>query len=153
MEKNVQEDPLKVTCATIAAPVEAQVKERHSRFWAFAWPVESEAEVKEHLRELRTRFPDATHICYAFRLGPRGDIWAASDNGEPSGSAGRPILGRIMSAGASDTMVAVVRWFGGKKLGVPGLIAAYKAAAEAALQAAQLREGHAAQKSGAPKKS
>lgn len=123
---------------TISAPVEASFKERHSRFHAFAWPVGSEGEVKVHLRELRARFPDASHVCYAFRLGPRGDVWAASDNGEPSGSAGRPILGRIMSVGVSDTLVAVVRWFGGKKLGVPGLIAAYREAAAAALSEAQI---------------
>jgi putative IMPACT (imprinted ancient) family translation regulator len=123
---------------TIATQVEAEMKERHSRFRAFAYPVSSEAEAKVHLKNLRTEFPDATHICYAFRLGSRGDIWAASDNGEPSGSAGRPILGRMMSAGVSDCLVAVVRWFGGKKLGVPGLIAAYKAATVEVLEAATI---------------
>jgi putative IMPACT (imprinted ancient) family translation regulator len=123
---------------TIAAPAEAALKERASRFRAFAYPVASEAEVKARLKALRAEFPDATHICYAFRLGPRGDIWAASDNGEPGGSAGRPIYGRLLSAGVSDTLVAVVRWFGGKKLGVPGLIAAYKTAAAEALAVAQI---------------
>ncbi len=123
---------------TIAAPVEAATKERQSKFRAFAYPVASESEAKAHLKNLRAQFPDATHICYAFRLGPRGDNWAASDNGEPSGSAGRPILGRIMAAGVSDCLVAVVRWFGGKKLGVPGLIAAYKEVAEDALKAAEI---------------
>ncbi len=125
---------------TIKGPVEAEIKERHSRFRAFAWPVSSEGEVRVLVKGLKERFPDSSHVCYAYRLGPRGDIWAASDNGEPSGSAGRPILGRIMSAGVSDTLVAVVRWFGGKKLGVPGLIAAYKAAAEEALRAAEVVE-------------
>ncbi len=125
---------------TIAAPVEAATKERGSRFRAFAYPVRSEGEVREYLKGLRARFPDATHVCYAFRLGPRGDIWAASDNGEPGGSAGRPILGRMMSVGVSDCLVAVVRWFGGKKLGVPGLIAAYKEAAEEALKSAVMIE-------------
>ncbi len=123
---------------TIAAPAEATIKERHSRFRAFAFPVRSEAEAKAHLKALREEFTDASHVCYAFRLGPRGDVWAASDNGEPNGSAGRPILGRIMAAGVSDTLVAVVRWFGGKKLGVPGLIAAYKESATAALDAAKI---------------
>ena len=122
---------------TIAAPAEAVLKERGSRFRAFAYPVTTEAEVKAHLKSLRSEFPDATHVCYAFRLGPKGDIWAAGDNGEPSGSAGRPILGRLMAAGVSDCLVAVVRWFGGKKLGVPGLIAAYKTAAAEALEAAR----------------
>ncbi len=123
---------------TIAAPVEAVLKERGSKFRAFAYPVTSEAEVKAHLKNLRAEFPDATHICYAFRLGRRGDIWAASDNGEPGGSAGRPIYGRLLSVGVSDCLVAVVRWFGGKKLGVPGLIAAYKTAAAEALEAAKI---------------
>lgn len=123
---------------TIAAPVEVTFKERHSLFRAFAYPVATEAEAKAHLKNLRGQFPDATHICYAFRLGARGDSWAASDNGEPGGSAGRPIYGRLLSAGVSDCLVAVVRWFGGKKLGVPGLIAAYKTAAEEALAAAQI---------------
>jgi putative IMPACT (imprinted ancient) family translation regulator len=123
---------------TIAAPVESALKERGSKFRAFAYPVASEVEAKERLRRLRAEFPDATHICYAFRLGPRGDIWAASDNGEPGGSAGRPIYGRLLSVGVTDCMVAVVRWFGGKKLGVPGLIAAYKGAAAEALESAQI---------------
>ncbi|MDR2890022.1 MAG: YigZ family protein [Alistipes sp.] len=125
---------------TIAAPAEATMKERHSTFRAFAYPVKTETEAKVHLKALRARFPDASHVCYAFRLGPRGDSWAASDNGEPGGSAGRPIYGRLLSAGVSDCMVAVVRWFGGKKLGVPGLIAAYKASAEEVLAAAAIVE-------------
>jgi putative IMPACT (imprinted ancient) family translation regulator len=123
---------------TIETPVEAAMKERGSRFRAFAYPVVTEAEVRVYLKNLRAQFPDATHICYAFRLGPRGDIWAASDNGEPPGSAGRPIYGRLLSVGVSDCLVAVVRWFGGKKLGVPGLIAAYKGAAADALAAAKI---------------
>jgi putative IMPACT (imprinted ancient) family translation regulator len=123
---------------TIAAPAEATLKERSSRFRAFAFPVATEAEARARLKELRAEFPDATHVCYAYRLGPRGDNWAAGDNGEPPGSAGRPILGRLMAAGVSDCLVAVVRWFGGKKLGVPGLIAAYKTAASEALNAARI---------------
>jgi putative IMPACT (imprinted ancient) family translation regulator len=122
---------------TITSPAEAMLKERSSRFRAFAYPVSTEAEARARLKELRGEFPDATHICYAYRLGPRGDNWAAGDNGEPPGSAGRPILGRLMAAGVSDCLIAVVRWFGGKKLGVPGLIAAYKAAAEEVLAAAE----------------
>jgi putative IMPACT (imprinted ancient) family translation regulator len=121
---------------TIATPAEAMLKDRSSKFHAFVWSVTTEAEARRRLKELRTHFPDASHICYAYRLGPKGDIWAAGDNGEPPGSAGRPILGRILSAGVSDCLVAVVRWFGGKKLGVPGLIAAYKTATEDALSAA-----------------
>ncbi len=123
---------------TIIAPAEAELKERGSRFRAFAFPVATEAEVRLRLKNLRAQFPDATHICWAFRLGERGDVWGASDNGEPTGSAGRPIHGRLLSAGVSDCLIAVVRWFGGKKLGVPGLIAAYKLAAEEVLSAARM---------------
>jgi putative IMPACT (imprinted ancient) family translation regulator len=144
LEQNVQKNPVtsEAEYKTIAAPVEAMFKERSSRFHAFAFPVRTEVDARARLKELRTQFPDATHICYAYRLGPRGDNWAAGDNGEPPGSAGRPILGRLMSAGVSDCLVAVVRWFGGKKLGVPGLIAAYKTAAEDVLKSAEFVEAN-----------
>jgi putative IMPACT (imprinted ancient) family translation regulator len=142
LEQNVPQNKVTQTAdyKTIATATEAVSKERGSKFRAFAFPVRTEAEAKAHLKNLRSQFPDATHVCYAFRLGPRGDNWAASDNGEPSGSAGRPILGRLMAAGVSDCLIAVVRWFGGKKLGVPGLIAAYKEVAEEAIKAATIVE-------------
>jgi uncharacterized YigZ family protein len=123
---------------TIAAPAEAALRERSSRFLAFAWPVGSEEEIRERLDALRKKYYDATHHCYAWRLGPRGEAWRANDDGEPSGTAGRPILGQMLSAEVTDCIVVVVRYFGGTKLGVPGLIAAYKEAAAEVLQAAEI---------------
>jgi uncharacterized YigZ family protein len=123
---------------TIAAPAEAALRERSSRFLAFAWPVGSEEEIRERLESLRKRYYDATHHCYAWRLGPRGEAWRANDDGEPSGTAGRPILGQMLSAEVTDCMIVVVRYFGGTKLGVPGLISAYKEAAAEVLQAAEI---------------
>ncbi|MGN1226464.1 MAG: IMPACT family protein [Candidatus Cryptobacteroides sp.] len=121
---------------SIEAPVQAVYKEQKSRFLAFAYPVESEEEVKELLAKCRNEYHDARHHCLAYRIGHDGAKWRASDDGEPSGTAGRPILGQIDSAGLSDVAVIVVRYFGGIKLGVPGLIAAYKEASRAALEAA-----------------
>jgi uncharacterized YigZ family protein len=123
---------------TIAAPAEAALRERSSRFLAYAWPVGSEEEIRELLDGLRKKYYDATHHCYAWRLGPRGEAWRANDDGEPSGTAGRPILGQLLSAEVTDCIVVVVRYFGGTKLGVPGLIAAYKEAAAEVLQAAEI---------------
>ena len=108
-------------------------KDQKSKFYAFAYPVESEAEVKRLLENVRNEYHDARHHCCAYRIGCDGQKWRASDDGEPSGSAGRPILGQIDSASLSDVAVIVVRYFGGIKLGVPGLIAAYKAARADAL--------------------
>lgn len=106
-----------------------------SRFIAFAVPVETEGQIRDCLQALRREYHDARHICVAWRLGHDGARWRASDDGEPSGSAGRQILGRIDAAGLSDVMVAVVRYFGGVKLGIPGLIEAYRSAAADALSA------------------
>lgn len=114
------------TYFSISAPSEGLYKDRGSRFLAFARPVEREEEVREFLESVRREYHDARHHCYAFRLGLGGGTWRASDDGEPSGSAGRQILGQIDSAGLSDVLVVVVRYFGGIKLGVPGLIKAYK---------------------------
>ena len=125
---------------TIAAPAEAALRERSSKFLAYAWPVVSEDEVKVHLDALRKKYYDATHHCYAWRLGPRGETWRANDDGEPSGTAGKPILGQMLSAEITDCLVVVVRYFGGTKLGVPGLIAAYKDAAAEVLAAAEVVE-------------
>lgn len=101
-------------------------KDNGSRFIAFAYPVETEEEIKEIVSALKREYHDARHHCYAYRLGLDGAVWRANDDGEPSGSAGRPILGQIDSAGLSDVLVVVVRYFGGIKLGIPGLIRAYK---------------------------
>ena len=111
---------------TIAEPAEAIYKERSSKFLTYAYPVESEDEIKELLDALRKEYYDATHHCYAYRLGPQGETFRANDDGEPSGTAGKPILGQLLSADLTNCLVVVVRYFGGTKLGVSGLIQAYK---------------------------
>lgn len=121
---------------SIAAPSTGLYKDNGSKFLAFAFPVETEEQVKEHLAALRKEHFDARHHCYAYRIGHQGQLWRANDDGEPSSTAGRPILGQILSAGLSDVLVVVVRYFGGIKLGVPGLIKAYKTATADALSAA-----------------
>ena len=121
---------------SISAPSEGLFKDQGSRFIALAYPVESEAEVKALTEAARKEYHDARHHCVAYRLGCGGELWRASDDGEPSGSAGRPILGQIDSAGLSDVAVIVVRYFGGIKLGIPGLIRAYKSATADALEKA-----------------
>ena len=118
---------------SISSLSEGLYKEPGSRFIAKAYPVEGEEEVKAIVDSLRKEYHDARHHCYAYRIGPAGSIWRANDDGEPSGSAGRPILGQIDSAGLSDVLVVVIRYFGGIKLGVPGLIRAYKTATADAL--------------------
>lgn len=128
------------TFKSIAAPSEGLFKDNGSRFIALAYPVESEAQVKEIVSSLKKEYHDARHHCYAYRLGHRGDVFRANDDGEPSGSAGRPILGQIDSAGLSDVLVVVVRYFGGIKLGIPGLIRAYKTSTSDALASAQVIE-------------
>ena len=121
---------------SIAAPSTGLYKDNGSKFLAFAFPVETEEQVKEHLAALRKEYFDARHHCYAYRIGHQGQLWRANDDGEPSSTAGRPILGQILSAGLSDVLVVVVRYFGGIKRGVPGLIKAYKTATADALSAA-----------------
>ena len=123
---------------SIAAPSEGLFKDNGSRFIALAYPVETEDQVKAIVSSLRKEYHDARHHCYAYRLGYKGDIFRSSDDGEPSGSAGRPILGQIDSAGLSDILVVVVRYFGGIKLGIPGLIRAYKTSSADALAQAQV---------------
>ena len=121
---------------TLAGPGAGQYLDRRSRFLGFAWPVASGAEVEAQLTALRGVHHAARHICYAYVLGPEGAEWRANDDGEPSGTGGRPILGVLRSRGLTEALVAVVRYFGGIKLGVPGLIAAYRGAAEVAVTAA-----------------
>lgn len=128
------------TYLSIAGPAEGLYKESGSRFIALARPVETEAEVRELLMQARKEYHDARHHCCAYRLGFDGKLWRASDDGEPAGSAGRPILGQIDSAGLSDVAVIVVRYFGGVKLGIPGLIRAYRTATADALAAATVVE-------------
>ena len=123
---------------SIAAPAEGLFKDNGSRFLALAYPVETEEQVKEIVAGLKKQYHDARHHCFAYRLGYKADVWRASDDGEPSGSAGRPILGQIDSLGLSDILVVVVRWFGGIKLGIPGLIRAYKTSTADALSQASV---------------
>lgn len=114
------------TYYSISSRSEGLFKDKGSRFIALAYPVETETEVRDIVASLRKEYHDARHHCFAYRIGLGGTVWRASDDGEPSGSAGRQILGQIDSAGLSDILVVVVRYFGGIKLGVPGLIRAYK---------------------------
>lgn len=125
---------------SIAARSEGLFKDNGSRFIALAYPVETEEEVREIVAALKKEYHDARHHCYAYRLGYKGDRFRANDDGEPSGSAGRPILGQIDSLGLSDVLVVVVRYFGGIKLGIPGLIRAYKTSTADALGQAEIIE-------------
>lgn len=111
---------------TIARAAETTYRQLSSKFYTYAYPVETEEEIKEYLDALRKRWYDATHHCYAWRLGPHGEQFRANDDGEPSSTAGKPILGQLLSHDVTNCLVVVVRYFGGTKLGVPGLIAAYK---------------------------
>jgi len=130
------------TYRTIATPTESIYKEKGSKFLAFAYPVYSEEEIKEHLAELRKKYFDARHHCYAYTLGADKTRYRANDDGEPNHSAGDPILGQIRSADLSNVLVIVVRYFGGTKLGVSGLINAYKTATADALSEATIIEKH-----------
>ena len=125
---------------TIAAPAEALFKERSSKFFAYAFPVVSAEEALEIVERLRKKYYDATHHCYAYRLGADGSVYRANDDGEPSGTAGKPILGQLLSADVTDCLVVVVRYFGGTKLGVPGLIGAYRESTAEVLAAAEIGE-------------
>ncbi len=128
------------TYTTIGAPTEGDFRDRGSKFLAYAFRVFNEASVKECLEEVRKIHPKARHHCFSYRIGLTGDRFRANDDGEPSGTAGRPILGQIDSMGLSNVLVVVVRYFGGTKLGVPGLINAYKLATNDALSKAKLEE-------------
>src|SRR5690606_7725476 len=118
---------------TIAQPAEGLYKEKGSKFIALAYPVYTEEEIKDRLAELRKKYYDARHHCYAYMLGADKSRYRANDDGEPNHSAGDPILGQIRSADLSNVLVVVVRYFGGTKLGVSGLITAYKTATADAL--------------------
>ena len=119
---------------TIEKESMAEFKDRGSRFLAYAFPVSSAADFKKRLRELKEDHPKAVHHCFAYRLGTDGNNFRSNDDGEPSGSAGKPILGQIDSKELVNMAIVVVRYFGGTLLGVPGLINAYKTAASFALQ-------------------
>lgn len=125
---------------TIAKPAEGSYSEKRSKFLAYAFPVQNEEEVKQRLAEIQKKHWDARHHCYAYILGPHKDAYRLNDNGEPSGTAGRPIYGQLLSKDLTNTLVIVVRYFGGIKLGVSGLQNAYKVAAREALDAAVIEE-------------
>jgi uncharacterized YigZ family protein len=128
------------TYRTIEAPSKGLFKDRGSRFIALAYPVKSVEEVKPILDSLRKEYHDARHHCYAYMLGAERIVWRANDDGEPSGSAGRPILGQINSAEITDILIVVIRYFGGTLLGVSGLINAYRTAAADALAGSTIVE-------------
>lgn len=130
------------TYRTITRPSEATFTEKRSKFLAFAYPVTSASEVKEIVARLNKEYFDARHICWAYMLGPERLEFRANDNGEPSGTAGKPILGQINSFELTDILIAVVRYFGGVKLGTPGLIAAYRMSARLAIENAEIVERH-----------
>lgn len=121
------------TYKTIDSPVESSFRDRGSKFLGYAMPVRSEEEIKAHLQTLKKQHPDATHHCYAWRLKPDKSAYRANDDGEPAGSAGKPILGQIQSLDLTNVLVVVVRYFGGSLLGIPGLIHSYKTTASEAL--------------------
>ena len=120
---------------TIEKPIEdILMKEKGSKFIGFAFPVNSESDIKDSLNQLKSIHPKATHHCYAYRIGMDKNNYRANDDGEPSGTAGKPILGQIDSFGVTNCLIIVVRYFGGTKLGVTGLIDAYKSCAKETLQ-------------------
>lgn len=133
-------DNQKDTYLTIAAPVETIYKEKSSKFLTYAWHVTDAEQVRELLDGLRKRYYDATHHCYAYRIGYRGEQFRANDDGEPSGTAGKPILGQLLSRDVTDCLVVVVRYFGGTKLGVSGLIQAYKESTADVIAVSQIIE-------------
>lgn len=126
------------TYRTIEAPAEGIYKEKGSKFIAKAYPVRTEEQVKAILEQLREEFYDARHHCYAYIIGAHGNKWRANDDGEPSGTAGKPIHGQLLSFGLTNVLVVVIRYFGGTKLGVSGLINAYKTSTHDALSNAKI---------------
>jgi uncharacterized YigZ family protein len=125
---------------TLAAPATGEFKDRGSKFLAYAWPVTGEAEALAHIETLRKAHFKANHHCFAWRIGLEGAQFRANDDGEPSGTAGRPILGQIDACGLTNVLVVVVRYFGGTLLGASGLINAYRESAAEALRNADIVE-------------
>lgn len=132
---------MKDTYNTIASPSpEILYKEKNSKFFGYAFPVTNETEIKIHLEQLRKHHHGAVHFCYAFQLGTENQTFRANDDGEPSNSAGMPIYGQIQSFSVTNILIVVVRYFGGVKLGVGGLISAYRTTAQMALEEADIIE-------------
>lgn len=129
------------TYKTIANPTEEILfKEKSSKFYGYAFPVFNEEEIKKLLDNLRKKHPGAVHFCYAYQIGTEKITYRANDDGEPSNSAGAPIYGQIQSLGLTNILIVIVRFFGGIKLGVGGLIVAYKTAAQMSLENAEIIE-------------
>lgn len=128
------------TFRTIAQPVKGEFKDRSSKFIAFAYPITSDTEIKAIVTQLKAEHTKANHHCWAMRLGPDRSVFRVNDDGEPAGTAGRPILNVLLSHNLTNVLVVVVRYFGGTLLGVPGLINAYKSATEEAVKAAAIVE-------------
>lgn len=126
------------TYQTIASASDSYFIEKRSKFLSFALPITTIEEVKNYLAVYQRKYYDARHLCYAYRLGPKGDDFRANDNGEPSGTAGKPILGQLKFFELTNVLVIVVRYFGGIKLGTGGLIVAYRAAAYEVLSRAEI---------------
>ncbi len=121
-------------------PSEGTYSELRSKFLAFAIPVRTAEEALEQVAKYQKEYFDARHVCWAYRLGAEGEEYRSNDNGEPSGTAGKPILGQMVSADVSDLIILVIRYFGGVKLGTSGLIVAYKTAAALAIEAGEFAE-------------
>ncbi len=130
------------TYHTLAAPAEASLTEKRSRFLSFAIPVTTSEKAREAVKRFSKEYFDARHVCWAYMLGSDRLDFMSNDNGEPSGTAGKPILGQINSFNLTDLLIVVVRYFGGIKLGTPGLIAAYREAARLAIEAGEIVECH-----------
>lgn len=125
---------------TLAGPASGMYKVKGSKHFGYVFPLKAEDEVDDHLKSLRKKHHDARHHAYAYRLGIHGDTWKTSDDGEPSNSAGPPILGAFKSMNVTNCLGVVIRYFGGTKLGVGGLIEAYRTATRCALEAAEIKE-------------
>lgn len=135
---NLQNIELQDCFSSIAAPSEGLFKDNGSRFIALAFPVETVDEIRAIISSVKKEYYDARHHCYAYRLGHLGNTFRTNDDGEPSSSAGKPILNQILSSGLSDILIVVVRYFGGIKLGIPGLIRAYRTSAADAISNARI---------------
>lgn len=128
------------TYLTISNSAEGYYTEKRSKFYAFIHPVSTVEEIKELNSFYRKKYYDARHVCYAYRLGPEGETFRANDDGEPSSTAGKPILGALLSVGITEAVVFVIRYYGGVNLGTGGLIVAYRAAAADAIANAEKTE-------------
>lgn len=130
------------TYKTLKYPGEGIYKEKMSKFISFAHPVESAEEAKEIIKKYQKEYFDARHVCWAYMIGAARTEFMSNDNGEPSGTAGKPILGQINSFGLTNVVIVVVRYFGGIKLGTSGLIVAYREAAAEAIRGSEIIECH-----------